>query len=148
MPPATPPAAPDTLQEFFPWIIAFIDTYLVPLIFTLAFIVFLWGVFQYFIAGGADEEKREKGKKFVAYGLVGFFVMISVWGLVNLLVSTFGFNKATPSLPRFGAPSAVPATGNDSDPFGGGVPVGGSCQTAFNCDGNPCIEGKCQVNGG
>lgn len=85
-------------------VIAFINTFLVPLIFALAFIVFIWGVFQYFIAGGHDEEKREGGKSLMLYGLVGFFVMVSVWGLVNILVGTFRLDERTPSYPD------VPAT--------------------------------------
>src|SRR4051812_731630 len=80
-------------------IISIINTVLVPLIFALAFIVFLWGVFQYFIAGAADEEKREGGKSLMIYGLIGFFVMVSVWGIVNLLLGTFNLNSNPPRFP-------------------------------------------------
>jgi len=73
-------------------IIGIINNVLVPLIFALAFIVFIWGVFQYFIAGGHDEEKRESGKQLMLWGIIGFFVMVSVWGLVNILRGTFNFN--------------------------------------------------------
>ncbi|MEK7510910.1 MAG: pilin [Patescibacteria group bacterium] len=76
-------------------IIQFINTFLVPLIFALAFLVFIWGVFQYFIAGGHDEEKKEKGKSLMLYGLIGFFVMVSVWGLVNILTNTFNLQNST-----------------------------------------------------
>lgn len=68
----------------------------VPLIFALAFIVFIWGVFNYFILGGGDEEKRDKGRDLMIWGLIGFFIMVSVWGLVNLLVGTFVFGDKTP----------------------------------------------------
>ena len=73
-------------------IVDLINNSLVPLVFALAFIVFIWGVFQYFIAGAADETKRENGKNLMIYGLIGFFVMASVWGIVNLLVNTFGLD--------------------------------------------------------
>lgn len=76
-----------------------INNVLVPLVFAVAFIVFIWGVFQYFIAGGHDEEAKEKGKSLMLYGLVGFFLMVSVWGLVNILVGTFNLNAAQPQLP-------------------------------------------------
>jgi hypothetical protein len=82
------------VQELGQTVITIINTVLVPLIFALAFIVFLWGVFQVFIAGAADEEKREQGKSLMIYGLIGFFVMVSVWGLVNLLVGTFNLNQS------------------------------------------------------
>ncbi len=75
-------------------IIGLINNVAVPLVFALAFIVFIWGIFQYFIQGGHDEEKREAGKQLMLWGLIGFFVMVSVWGLVHILVGTFGFNNA------------------------------------------------------
>ncbi|HEX5774573.1 MAG TPA: pilin [Candidatus Paceibacterota bacterium] len=74
-------------------IIQFINTIAVPLIFALAFIVFIWGVFRYFIMGGHDEEARDKGKSLMLWGIVGFFVMVSVWGLVNILTGTFQFGN-------------------------------------------------------
>ena len=74
-----------------------INNVLVPLIFAVAFLVFIWGVFQYFIA--KSEEAKENGKNLILYGLIGFFVMVSVWGLVNILVGTFSLNNAAPTLP-------------------------------------------------
>jgi len=97
--PALAFAQVQNVQDLGTTIIDIINTVLVPLIFALAFIVFLWGVFQYFIAGASDEEKREAGKSLMIYGLIGFFVMVSVWGLVNLLVGTFNLDSAAP--PQF-----------------------------------------------
>lgn len=77
-------------------IIGLINSVLVPLVFALAFIVFIWGVFQYFIAGGHDEEKREQGKSLMLWGIIGFFVMVSVWGLVNILRGTFQLTNTAP----------------------------------------------------
>jgi NADH:ubiquinone oxidoreductase subunit 2 (subunit N) len=75
------------------FIIGFINTVLVPLVLAIAFIVFIWGIFTYFIQGGDNDEKREQGQKLMLYGIVGFFVMVSVWGLVNILVGTFNFGS-------------------------------------------------------
>ncbi len=80
-------------------IIGIINDVLVPLVFAIAFIVFIWGVFVYFIQGGSDEEKRTQGQQLMLYGIIGFFVMVSVWGLVNILVGTFSFNQAIPRPP-------------------------------------------------
>ncbi len=90
------------LGEYLKSIVGFINTYVVPFIFAVGFIVFIWGVFQYFILGGSNEEKREEGKKLVMWGIIAFVVMLSLWGLVNLLVASFGFGgQNVPKLPTF-----------------------------------------------
>lgn len=92
-----------TLGAYLSSIIGFINVYLVPFLFAVAFFVFIWGVFQYFIAGGANEEQRDKGKQLVMWGIIGFVVMVSLWGLVNLITNTlnFGDEGKTPPLPTF-----------------------------------------------
>lgn len=86
----------NNIQSLGDTVINIINQVAVPLIFALAFIVFIWGVFNYFILGGGDEEKRDKGRDLMIWGLIGFFIMVSVWGLVNLLVGTFVFSDKTP----------------------------------------------------
>jgi len=76
-----------------------INGVLVPLVFAIAFLVFIWGVFKYFIQGGDSDEKRGEAVKLMLYGIIGFFVMVSVWGLVNILVGTFNLNSNVPPLP-------------------------------------------------
>ncbi|MDO8566633.1 MAG: hypothetical protein Q7R58_00580 [bacterium] len=68
-----------------------INTVIVPVIFALAFIVFVWGVVDYFFLSGGDETKRTEGKQFALWGILGMVVLLSVWGFVNLLLSTLGF---------------------------------------------------------
>ena len=68
----------------------FINGTLVPLVFALAFIAFIWGMFKAFILGGADEEKQSEGKQLMIYAIVGFAVMVGVWGLVNIVTNMFG----------------------------------------------------------
>lgn len=77
-----------------------INDYLVPILFAIAFIVFLWGVYKYFILGAADEKSRTDGKQFVLWGIIGFVVISSVWGIVNIvkgtiIPSTAGSNHPT-----------------------------------------------------
>lgn len=62
---------------------------LLPLAFTLALVVFLWGSFQYFIAGGHDEEAKEKGKSILFYGLLVFVGVIVAWFVCEFLFSLF-----------------------------------------------------------
>ncbi|MDB5264741.1 MAG: seg [Parcubacteria group bacterium] len=85
-----------SVQSLAAFVINLINTVAVPLVFALAFIVFIWGVFLYFIAGASDEEKQGKGKSLMLYGLIGFFVMASVWGLVNILTGTVKLDNNSP----------------------------------------------------
>jgi hypothetical protein len=71
-------------------VIGFINFVLVPLLIAVAFIVFLWGVYKYFIYGGDSDDKRSEGKTFVMYGVIGFVIIFSLWGLVNVGVSVLG----------------------------------------------------------
>lgn len=66
-------------------IVPIADRVLVPFLYTLAFLFFLYGVYRYFF--NDNSEKRTEGKQFVLWAIVGFFVIFSVWGLVRLLMS-------------------------------------------------------------
>ena len=81
------------LSPFFREIVDFINETLVPFIFAIAFLIFVWGVFKYFILGGGDSTKQEEGKQFMLYGIAGFVIMVSVWGIVNLLASGLGLEN-------------------------------------------------------
>lgn len=77
-----------SLRELTESIKTFVNTSVVPLIYALAFLVFIVGMVRYlFLEQG--EEGREKGKQLMLWGIIGFVVMFSVWGLVNLLLNTF-----------------------------------------------------------
>ena len=76
-------------------VIAFISTILVPLVLALAFLFFIWGVFKFFIAGGADEEKRNEGKQLMIYSIIGFVLIVALYGIVNFVVGGLGFDGTT-----------------------------------------------------
>lgn len=65
-----------------------------PLLISISVIVFIVGVIKY-IANGDDSTKREEGRNFILYGLIGLFVIVSVWGLVGVLQGTFGLGNTT-----------------------------------------------------
>lgn len=58
---------------------------IVKLMFAVAVIVFVYGVFQV-VWGG--EEYRERGKKSMLGGIIGMFIMLSAWGIVYLVANT------------------------------------------------------------
>ena len=59
------------------------------LILAAAVLVFVWGVLKFITAAG-DDEKRKSGRSFMIWGIIGIFVMVSVWALVRLLTETVG----------------------------------------------------------
>lgn len=59
----------------------------VPLIVGLTLLYFIWGVFQLVRSNGPDA--REEAVAVITHGIVSLFVMVSVWGLVSILTSTF-----------------------------------------------------------
>jgi len=62
---------------------------LIPIIITLAVIYLFYGVAKYVMAAG-DEEKQKQGRSIMIYGVIGLFVIVSIWGLVGVVQSTFG----------------------------------------------------------
>lgn len=70
----------------------FINGTLIPLVFAIALLVFIWGVFKFFILGGGDEGAREEGKQLMLYAIAGFVVMVSIFGIVNLIAGGLGFS--------------------------------------------------------
>ena len=69
----------------------FINSTLIPLVFGIALLVFIWGVFKAFILGGADASSREEGQQLMLWAIIGFVVMVSVFGIVNMIAGGLGF---------------------------------------------------------
>jgi len=81
-------------------ILYLINSVAVPLLFAVAFIVFLYGVAKAYIFSHGDTEAVAEGHRLVLWGIIGFAVMISLWGLVNVVSNTFGlFGYAAPAIP-------------------------------------------------
>lgn len=77
------------MAEFLDRVNAVIINPLIILIFAIAFLVFFWGIFQ-FILNSSDSTEREGGKKKIVYGLIGMFIMFSAYGLIRIVLGTFG----------------------------------------------------------
>ncbi len=77
----------------------FFSNSLIPFIFALALLVFIWGMFTYFILGGGDESKREQGKGLIIWAIIGFVLMITIFAIVNLLAGgiTTGLGNTSPT---------------------------------------------------
>ncbi len=64
-------------------------TLIITFLFVLVTLYFIWGVIEYVKASG-DEAALKKGKTHMIYGIIGMAVMAAVWGIVSVLVTSFG----------------------------------------------------------
>jgi hypothetical protein len=78
------------------WVKCIIVAALIPLIFAAAFLFFLWGVLRFMAA--TDSTKKEESKKFIMWGIVALFVMVSLWGIIKILGQTLGVESTVPLL--------------------------------------------------
>jgi hypothetical protein len=81
-----------TIDSFLGDIVAFINNVLIPLIFAVALFFFIYGMFKYFILGRDQADAKEEGKSYIVWSIVGFVLMVSIWGIVNLLVAGIGLD--------------------------------------------------------
>jgi hypothetical protein len=70
---------------------------IVPILILLGVVYFVWGVVKFMIAD--SEEAKTKGKDQIIYGLIGFTVIIGLWGLVNIVVNSLGFGAGQLNAP-------------------------------------------------
>jgi uncharacterized membrane protein YuzA (DUF378 family) len=72
----------------------FVGCLLVPLVYIiigLAVFIFVFGIFK--IITSESPEEKQKGRDLMLWGIIGIFVMVSLWGLVNILQGTFTLNN-------------------------------------------------------
>lgn len=95
-----------------------------PIIVAIALAGFFWGLAMYVFSlsgdGGssshaygapATPQNKNAGKNIMLYGIITFFVMFSIWGIVNVLQATFDVGGGTivpPSFPGIPTPE-IPA---------------------------------------
>ncbi|OGG76432.1 hypothetical protein A2950_00825 [Candidatus Kaiserbacteria bacterium RIFCSPLOWO2_01_FULL_55_19] len=79
------------LNSFLDKVVAQIINPIILLLAACAFVVFLWGVFE-FVAHAGDETKRSEGKKAIMWGLIGLVIIFGAYGIINIALGTFGIN--------------------------------------------------------
>ena len=80
------------------------------LLVSLAVIYIIWNVVQYFIKPSKDDRK-DAGMN-ILWGIIGLFIIVSIWGLVNIFTNTFKTAPTDQSIPNLG-----------NDPRNGGIPA-------------------------
>lgn len=69
---------------------------LILLIFSFGFLVFLWGLLV-FLSNKANPSQHNEGKDHMIWGVLGMFIMVAAYGIISLIVNTFGFGSNSPS---------------------------------------------------
>lgn len=65
---------------------------IIPVIIILGIVFFIWAVIQYLL-NESNEKKRQEARAYILWAIIGLFVIVSIWGLVGILVNTFGFQN-------------------------------------------------------
>lgn len=78
-----------TLANVINLIIYYLNLALV-LLMAAAVVIFVFYVIKYFIV---STDNRGEAGKYVMYSVIGFFVILTFWGLVNILQNTFGLQS-------------------------------------------------------
>jgi len=66
------------------------------LLFSVALLVFIWGLVQ-FVRNAGEADALETAKRHVIYGLIGMFIMVSAFGIIRIILNTFGIDQTNVS---------------------------------------------------
>jgi hypothetical protein len=68
---------------------------LIALLFSLALLYFLFGVYE-FIRGASDPEARKTGGNHILWGFIGLLIMFGVYGILKIVTNTLGVPAINP----------------------------------------------------
>ncbi|MFA6397809.1 MAG: hypothetical protein WDK96_03115 [Candidatus Paceibacterota bacterium] len=64
---------------------------IIPIAIALGVVYFIFGVIKYVTA--KDDKSKQEARDVMIYGIIGLFVIVSIWGLVAILNNTFGVGQ-------------------------------------------------------
>lgn len=85
-----------TVQSLLKNTASFIEDYILPLLFSIAFLFFVVNTVRFFVIDSTNQEGREKAKSLAIYGVFAFVIFVILWGVVNLITNSLGFNNTVP----------------------------------------------------
>jgi len=74
---------PDTFSDLVDILLGIIEL-LIPVLIALALVTFFWGLVK-FVGSAGNEEAVRTGKALMIWGIIGLFVMVSIWGILGFL---------------------------------------------------------------
>ncbi len=84
----------NSVQQLVTYTLAFIQNTLLPFILGIAFLIFVYNAVRFFIIGGATDDGQENGKMLVLYSILAFVVILSFWGIINILTAGIWGNSS------------------------------------------------------
>lgn len=81
-----------TINELLNKINEFVINPIIILLFVVALLVFFWGLVE-LIRNADSDSGREKGRQNIMYGIIGMVIMVSVYGIIRVILSTFGLES-------------------------------------------------------
>ena len=83
----------DNISHFIGKVNGLIVQPIIDFIFALAITYFLYGVFE-FLSNQESEEKKTSGRNHMFWGVIGITIMMAVWNILGLLLSTLDIPKS------------------------------------------------------
>lgn len=82
---------------------------IIEILIAFAVLYIIFQTVRFIMKGDSPDERKEIGKG-IMWGIVGLFVILSIWGLVNILSNTFRTNTNAPTqqFPQLNYPPQVP----------------------------------------
>jgi len=81
-------AAPQNFKDLVYQIVDFINSGIV-ILFSLAVVYFFWSVVRNLLGSGEqNSEQKQKLQQTIIWGLIIIFVMVSIWGIIQILQNT------------------------------------------------------------
>ncbi|MDO8575368.1 MAG: hypothetical protein Q7R78_01560 [bacterium] len=70
-------------------LISYVINPILSLLLGVAVVVFVYGVWEYFFKD-VEGKDRSKGANHILWGVVGFTIMLSAFGIINIILNTTG----------------------------------------------------------
>jgi hypothetical protein len=81
----------DDVANFMSRVYEVIINPLVVFFFALALVLFLFGMLKFLAnRSGGNDEKLKEGKQHMLWGIVGMFIMITVFAIMRIIINTLG----------------------------------------------------------
>lgn len=76
----------------------YLVTTIIPIIIGIILLYFIWNI-AFYIRNMANEKEREQFKKYSINGIIGLFIVLSLWAIIGIFTGMFF--SSSPVIPQF-----------------------------------------------